>query len=79
MKNTAKKLMLATILAIVAMALPSQSSAAKFCDEEYYYDAAHTQWAGICWKLCQPSDEWHCTGEVTPYSALVNCTASCNS
>lgn len=79
MKKQAKKLVFATILAIAAMTLPSESAAAKICDEEYYYDAAHTQWAGYCWKLCAPSPEYNCTGERTPYSALVNCSPSCAS
>jgi hypothetical protein len=79
MKKQAKKLVFATILAVAAMTLPSESHATKICDEEYYYDAAHTQWAGYCWKRCFPSPEYNCMGEVTLYSALVNCSPSCES
>jgi hypothetical protein len=79
MKKHVKKLVFATIVAIAAMTLPTESSATKICDEEYYYDAAHTQWAGYCWKLCYPSQEYNCMGERTLYSALVNCSPSCAS
>jgi hypothetical protein len=79
MNNTVKKLVLVTILAIAALSLPSESDAAKICDEEYFYDAAHTQWAGYCWKLCHPMVEWNCTGERTAYYARVNCSPSCAS
>lgn len=79
MKKQVKKLVFVTLLAIAAMTLPSESAAAKICDEEYYYDAAHTQWAGYCWKLCAPSPEYNCTGERTQYYARVNCSPSCAS
>jgi hypothetical protein len=73
-----KKLGLLAVLLIAAMALPSQGSAEKICDEEYYYDAAHTQWAGFCWKLCYPSPEYNCMGERTMYYVPVNCSPSCD-
>ena len=75
----AKLLLLATALAIAAMALPSESAAEKFCDEEYYYDAAHTQWAGYCFKRCYPTPEYNCLGERTDYYDRVNCSPSCAS
>lgn len=76
MKRKMKKLALLTVLVIVAMAsLPAESVAAnKVCDYEYYYDAAHTQWAGYCWACYLGGN---CTGEVTAYYALVNCAPGC--
>lgn len=75
MKKKMKKLSLLAVLVIVAMAsLPTDSVAAKVCDYEYYYDAAHTQWAGYCWACYIGGN---CTGEVTEYYALVNCVPYC--
>lgn len=75
MKKKLKKLSLLAVLVIVAMAsLPTDSVAAKVCDYEYYYDAAHTQWAGYCWACYIGGN---CTGEITAYYALVNCGPYC--
>ena len=75
MKKKMTKLALLTVLVIVAMAsLPTDSVAAKVCDYEYYYDAAHTQWAGYC-SACWIGG--NCTGEQTAYYALVNCAPYC--
>ena len=77
MKKTVKKLVLATVLVAAAMTLSSKSEAAKFCDYEYYYDAAHTQYAGYCNRACYAGGNV-CLGDVTEYYALVNCSSSCN-
>jgi hypothetical protein len=75
MKKRVKQLALVTVLVIVAMAfLPAVSVADKVCDYEYYYDAAHTQWAGYC-AACYIGG--NCTGQVTEYYALVNCAPYC--
>jgi hypothetical protein len=58
------------VLFIAAMtSLPADSSAARctrFWEYDYYYDAAHTQWAGYCTGACYPGGAW-CTGDVTDY------------
>ena len=72
-----KKLALMTILVVTAITyLPAESHAAKMCDYEYYYDAAHTQWAGYCSAACYAGGNT-CTGEVTGYYVLTNCRPLC--
>ena len=75
-----KKLVCLTVLVVAAMtSLPADSFAEKLCSYEYYYDAAHTQWAGYCYKRCYPIPEYNCIGERTIYYARVNCSPSCES
>lgn len=62
---------LLAVLVIAAMtSLPADSSAAPYCpriwEYDYYYDAAHTQWAGYCTGACYPGGGW-CTGVQTEY------------
>lgn len=72
-----KKLVFLTALVTAAMtSLPQDSSAAKFCDYQYYYDAAHTQPAGHCFRACYAGGNY-CIGDVTEYYALVDCSGSC--
>jgi len=67
-----KLLFLLTVLVIVAMtSLPADSRAAgtncpRIWEYDYYYDAAHTQWAGYCTGACYPGGAW-CTGVQTEY------------
>jgi hypothetical protein len=74
-----KKLVFLTVLTIAATSLPTDSHAAKFCAYQYYYDAAHTQLAGYCYPKCAPYTDTTCSGEVTEYYALVDCTPGCAS
>jgi hypothetical protein len=77
MNKTVKKLVLVTGLTVAALTtLPAESHAAKMCDYEYYYDAAHTQPAGYCFAACYAGGNT-CTGDVTAYYALVNCRPQC--
>ena len=72
-------LVLVTGLVIGAMAyLPAESHAAKVCDYQYFYDAAHTQYAGLCIAACFPGENY-CIGDITGYFALVDCRPECNS
>ena len=55
--------------------LPPVTSAAgstRACEYDYYYDAAHTQWAGYCQGACYAGGGW-CTGVTTDYSVRLNC------
>ncbi len=74
-----KKLICLTALVIAAMiSLPSDSAAAKMCDYEYYYDAAHTQFAGYCQAACYAGgNTCHQGTVITEYYALVNCRPGC--
>jgi hypothetical protein len=58
------------VLVIAALtSLPADSHAFRcytYWDYDYYYDAAHTQWAGSCVGSCEPGGAW-CTGEQTGY------------
>jgi hypothetical protein len=59
------------VLVIAAMtSLPADSRAAGQCpriwEYTYYYDAAHTQYAGYCTTACYPGGAW-CTGVQTQY------------
>lgn len=79
MKKKLTKLAFLTVLVIAAMAsLPADSHAGgpKMCDYEYYYDAAHTQFAGYCYAACYAGGNF-CIGEITAYYALVNCRPAC--
>ena len=55
---------------IVAMtSQPAESHShrcTRFWEYDYYYDAAHTQWAGHCAGSCDPGGAW-CTGVITDY------------
>jgi hypothetical protein len=77
MKKMAKLVLLTALVAAAMTSLPTDVEAAKFCDYEYYYDAAHTQFAGYCYHQCAPSSETTCFGEVTEYYARVNCSPYC--
>lgn len=60
---------LAVLFVAVMTSLPSESRAARctrFWEYDYYYDAAHTQWAGYCTGSCVPGGGW-CTGVQTEY------------
>ena len=73
-----KKLVLVTGLVIGAMTyLPAESHAAKMCDYQYYYDAAHTQYAGYCFAACYAGGNY-CIGDVTAYFTLENCRPLCS-
>jgi len=61
------------VLAILVIAaitsLPADSDAVtcpRIWEYDYYYDAAHTQWAGYCTGACYPGGGW-CTGVQTEY------------
>ena len=59
----------AVLFIAVMTSLPADSSAGgcvRFWDYDYYYDAAHTQWAGSCTGSCAPGGA-SCTGDVTEY------------
>jgi hypothetical protein len=72
-----KKMVLLAVLVVAALAsLPTDSFAAKICDYEYYYDAAHTQNAGYCFASCYAGGNY-CIGDVTAYYSLVNCAPYC--
>jgi hypothetical protein len=64
------RLPLSAALVIAAMtSLPADSYAGKcvrFWEYDYYYDAAHTQWAGYCTGSCEPGGAW-CMGDITEY------------
>jgi hypothetical protein len=66
------RLRLPFLLAVLAAmtSLPTTSHAAPTCpriyDYYYYYDAAHTQYAGFCETACDPGGAW-CTGVQTDY------------
>jgi len=62
---------LVAVLVLAAMAsLPADSAAvchpSRFWEYDYYYDAAHTQYAGYCTGACYPGGAW-CMGDVTDY------------
>jgi len=44
----------------------------RACEYDYYYDAAHTQWAGYCKGACYAGGGW-CTGVTTDYSVRIAC------
>jgi hypothetical protein len=79
MNKTVRKLVLTTFLVAAAMTLSSKSEAGagKFCDYQYFYDAAHTQPAGYCNRACYAGGNV-CLGDVTEYYELVDCSYSCN-
>lgn len=59
------------LLVIAAMtSVPADSRAAGTCpriwEYDYYFDAAHTKWAGYCTGACYPGGAW-CTGVQTEY------------
>jgi len=45
---------------------------ARACLYEYYYDAAHTQYAGMCQEACYAGGQY-CSGDVTEYSVRLGC------
>lgn len=62
---------LLAVLVIAAMtSLPVDSTAGPACpriwEYDYYFDAAHTQWAGYCTGACYPGGAW-CMGVQTEY------------
>ena len=77
MKNMKKPVLLAVLVLVGLTCLPAESHAAKMCDYEYYYDAAHTQYAGYCYAACYAGGNF-CIGELTAYYALVNCRPLCH-
>jgi hypothetical protein len=44
----------------------------RACEYDYYFDAAHTQWAGYCQGACYAGGGW-CTGTITDYSVRLAC------
>ena len=62
--------LLLVVLAIAAVASVPEASRAATCpriwEYDYYFDAAHTQWAGYCTGSCTPGGGW-CTGVQTDY------------
>jgi hypothetical protein len=65
------RLPLMAVLVIAAMtSLPADSRAAGTCpriyEYTYYYDAAHTQYAGYCQGACYPGGAW-CMDVITEY------------
>jgi hypothetical protein len=64
------RLPLMAALVIAAMTSAPADSLAAACPRiwefDYYYDAAHTQWAGYCTGACYPGGAW-CTGVQTEY------------
>ena len=67
------------VLVIAAMtSLPADSRAASMaCEYYYYYDAAHTQYAGYCQGACYPGGAW-CMDVQTEYYVRTGCY-SCDS
>ena len=55
----------------VIFAAPTQA-----CEADFYFDAAHTQWAGYCTGACFMPYGW-CTGTVTSHMVPLGCVP-CN-
>jgi hypothetical protein len=67
--------LLAALVIAAMTSLPADSRAAscpRACEYDYYYDAAHTQWAGYCQGACYPGGAW-CTGVTTDYYVRYGC------
>ncbi|HVR97347.1 MAG TPA: hypothetical protein VMW27_12080 [Thermoanaerobaculia bacterium] len=78
MKHMKKLALVATLVTAAMTSLPGDSHAGgnKICDYEYYYDAAHTQYAGYCYAACYAGGNF-CIGDLTEYYARVNCRPGC--
>jgi len=66
--------LLAVLVIATMTSLPADSHAAgtRACEYDYYYDAAHTQYAGYCQGACYPGGAW-CTGVITDYFVRYGC------
>jgi hypothetical protein len=67
------------LLAALVVAAMASLTAASYaagtttaCEVNYYYDAAHTQWAGYCQQACYPGGAY-CYGDLTDYYHLYDC------
>jgi hypothetical protein len=65
-------LFIATMTSLPAPSHASVGCPARACLYDYYYDAAHTQFAGQCQEACYAGGQY-CTGEVTEYSVRTGC------
>jgi expansin (peptidoglycan-binding protein) len=64
---------LAVLVIAVMTSLPAKSHAgSRACEYYYYYDAAHTQYAGYCQGACYPGGAF-CLDQQTEYYVRTGC------